>query len=553
MKFKLLVCSFILFWSLFTDQIAYDQNCYWSSHAGGTKDDAAGRIVNDQYGNTYVVGNTESSECFFNTDTIGWGSFIAKYDNQGNESWILPIICVTGSLIGELGNISMAIDTLHAQLILAGNFYNTLILPDTNIHGPRNTVFLITLDLQGHVIRIITAGGEGDDQVYGLATDSEGNIFLSGSNDETALFEQDSVAPGGFIARYDYQGNLAWAKHIFRYLPGFPFEGYPYTEVFGDNIITGGNFLYMNGEFRADTIIVDSINLYNMLTYSFIACFDYSGHIVWITPYGSSLSSMLGNQLGIDTSNNLFVTGLYYKHAVFNDDTIYANGDKTDAYLAKYDKNGIFKWVRTTQASGGGYGISVCVSSDQGVYVGGVFSGSANFGDTTLYCLPYNSVNMFLAKYDNYGNNIGAIRYNYGGLLGLSTDRSGNICLAGDFKGTLDIGPNTFTSFGEYDSFVAKCSAITGVEEKSDRHSYDLLIFANPTAGKCTINIPDEFQHEKLLTLSIYDNQGKLIRQVPVEMLEGKIRLNIQAEAKGVYTAMLSNGKKSYSGKIIYQ
>jgi hypothetical protein len=309
----------------------------------------------------------------------------------------------------------------------------------------------------------------------------------------------------------------------------------------------------MNGVFRADSIIIDSINLYNISLYCFLACFDYSGNIVWITPFGSSPSSGSGHQLGIDTSNNLFVTGIYYEHAVFNGDTIYANGDATDAYLAKFDKNGIFKWVKTTQASDGGYGKSVSVSGDQGVYFGGVFGGSANFGDTTLYCLPYNSVNMFLAKYDNYGNNIGAIRYNHGHLNGLSTDRSGNICLVGDFKDTLDIGPNIFTSYGGMDSFVAKCSAITGVEEKSERHSSDLLIFANPNEGKCTLDIPEDFQNEKRLTLSIYDNRGRMIQKATVEMVEEKIRLNIQAEAKGVYTAVLSNGKKNYSGKIIFQ
>ena len=80
-----------------------------------------------------------------------------------------------------------------------------------------------------------------------------------------------------------------------------------------------------------------------------------------------------------------------------------------------------------------------------------------------------------------------------------------------------------------------------------------LIIYANPNQGKCNITIPDEFQHEKNLTLSIFDNNGKLIQQIPVQMNENKIKLNLQAEAKGIYNVTLSNGSKSYNGKIVFE
>jgi len=35
-------------------------------------------------------------------------------------------------------------------------------------------------------------------------------------------------------------------------------------------------------------------------------------------------------------------------------------------------------------------------------------------------------------------------------------------------------------------------------------------------------------------------------------MHEGKIKLSLEAEAKGLYNAVLSNGSKTYSGKIIF-
>jgi len=66
-------------------------------------------------------------------------------------------------------------------------------------------------------------------------------------------------------------------------------------------------------------------------------------------------------------------------------------------------------------------------------------------------------------------------------------------------------------------------------------------------------NIPYEFIPEKQITLLLFDSQGRLIQQAPVDnKTDGKIKLNIEAQAKGMYNVILSNGKKSYSGKIIF-
>jgi len=59
--------------------------------------------------------------------------------------------------------------------------------------------------------------------------------------------------------------------------------------------------------------------------------------------------------------------------------------------------------------------------------------------------------------------------------------------------------------------------------------------------------------NETNLVLSIYDNAGKLIQQKTLEMNDGNIKLNLEQEAKGVYNVVLSNKKKSYNGKIVFE
>ena len=80
-----------------------------------------------------------------------------------------------------------------------------------------------------------------------------------------------------------------------------------------------------------------------------------------------------------------------------------------------------------------------------------------------------------------------------------------------------------------------------------------IFIYPNPVSGICNITVPDEFMHENNLTLSIFDNSGKMIQQKTLSMEEGKIKLDLEAEAKGIYNVTLTNGKKLYSGKIVFE
>ena len=97
-----------------------------------------------------------------------------------------------------------------------------------------------------------------------------------------------------------------------------------------------------------------------------------------------------------------------------------------------------------------------------------------------------------------------------------------------------------------------KTSPITSTKETTGTPATTLLIYANPTTGKCTITIPEEFRHEEELTLFVYDSRGRLIQQAPVQRTSETYRLDIQAQASGVYQAVLTDGRRSVSGRIIF-
>jgi len=102
--------------------------------------------------------------------------------------------------------------------------------------------------------------------------------------------------------------------------------------------------------------------------------------------------------------------------------------------------------------------------------------------------------------------------------------------------------------------FVAQHTPITvGVTEQKANNLNDLFIYANPTTGVCNISIPEELQNEEKFTLLVYDNTGKLILQQEIGMQEGRISMNLEAQAKGIYQAVLTNGKKKFSGKVVFE
>ncbi|MBL0258275.1 MAG: T9SS type A sorting domain-containing protein [Bacteroidetes bacterium] len=103
------------------------------------------------------------------------------------------------------------------------------------------------------------------------------------------------------------------------------------------------------------------------------------------------------------------------------------------------------------------------------------------------------------------------------------------------------------------DAFIARSSPLTAIEENARHQNNQLVIYANPNQGRCKLEIPDEFVHERSLLLQIFDNNGRMIQQTQVIMNEDKVRVNLEAEAKGIYNVTLSNMKKSYQGKIVFE
>jgi hypothetical protein len=117
-------------------------------------------------------------------------------------------------------------------------------------------------------------------------------------------------------------------------------------------------------------------------------------------------------------------------------------------------------------------------------------------------------------------------------------------------------GTYTGQEQGYHDLLVARFDSLSGftnVPAPKGSTNDRLHIYANPNDGICTIELPAAVMPGSDLLLTIHDAMGREVQRVPLRWQEGTIRLDIRAQAKGVYHAELMDGPRRYSGTIVFQ
>lgn len=542
MKFKKIFALFI--YSLLTSAYCSSQSWQWARHFGN----ASGTLCLDSSGNNYLTGNL-GLKGIFGSDTIQangqWGdAFVTKIDKDGNFIWTKQV-GGNESLIqtGEQGN-DIVYENSTNSIIFCGNMNTLSATIGTCNVGSGDLFFISKLDTSGNCVwaQPFTMPSASSGGPTRIAVDNNGYVYMIGSISKQMSFCNTTIQPGGFLAKFNsLNGACVWAKKISESSGG------------AGSICLYNNKLYLGGFSANDTLKLDTATAYCYVNDIFISEFDTAGNVQWVKTMGGPNSDG-SRSISLDGSGNIYVTGLFKDTAYFGT-AMLSNGTNKDWFLAKYSNTGNFIWVRQAHITGNIYN-DYSVSSDVAgnVYVSGGFSGTAVFGTYTVTATT--PTDLFVVRYDNNGNCIGVVQTgnHQFGVGPVISNKTGGFYVAGEFADTTSFGSYVLPNYdGGTDVFVARHDALTGITEESRLTNNQLLIFANPTAGKCNITVPYEFIHEKDLVLSIYDNTGKLVQQQKMDMSGERIKINLEQEAKGMYHAVLSNGRESYNGKIIFE
>jgi LPXTG-site transpeptidase (sortase) family protein len=165
--------------------------------------------------------------------------------------------------------------------------------------------------------------------------------------------------------------------------------------------VDGSGYIYVTGISNAawGTPVRD----YTGASDTFVAKFDASGQLIWNTFLGSSVSTDYGEEIIVDGSGNVYVTGLT--------DVSFGSGTwgnpirpfmgQGDAFVAKLDSSGNLLWNTFLGSSAWDWGKGLILAPDGHVYVTG--SSSAVWGDVIVR--GFTAIeDAFVAKLDLGGN-----------------------------------------------------------------------------------------------------------------------------------------------------
>ena len=205
---------------------------------------------------------------------------------------------------------------------------------------------------------------------------------------------------------------------------------------------------------------------------SFVVKLNPVGETVWARSFGGT-GDAEATGLGIDAQGNVIVAGRFQGMADFDPGpgkSVLSAGGTGDAFIAKLDQDGNFQWARAIGGADDSTARGVAVDAAGNAFIGGSFSGSAQFGDHRLTAAG--PLDGYLAAYTPAGA-VAWVKTFGGGpsteVAGVALDGAGSIYAVGNFSGTSMFG----SRFGRGDlsapeggtgAFITRMSTTGGME-----------------------------------------------------------------------------------------
>jgi hypothetical protein len=345
----------------------------WAFSLGGELSDQPRALALDREGNTLVGGG-------FGGALLLDGQWVVS---RGGQDVLLVQVDPTGTVRWHReagGNGSeeakgLAVDA-QGNAVVTGVFNSSLAYFDSSILTNRGVgdIFIVKYDSQGNVLWIEQAGGTGDDFSSAIASDSEGNLFVTGGFTAPAWFGTNQVsgeAGSMYLAKYDPQGRVVWVKTAGAAAGAFS------TGLALDpdgSIYQTGYFL---GQVAFDGVILNSAGLYDV----FLAKYSPEGSVIWARRAGGISMDQAGG-VSVDAEGHATLTGYFIGEADFGSQTV--RSLCKSLFVAQYDAAGNALWVLPPTQGLACEG-KLVVPTDAGQWLlGGEFSGSIGLGSTNL-------------------------------------------------------------------------------------------------------------------------------------------------------------------------
>jgi uncharacterized delta-60 repeat protein len=380
-------------------------------------------------------------------------AFVVKYNSAGTPLWARKI----GGTGTEI-NYGVASDS-DGNIIVAGYFTSSTGIIYNTDGTTTFATFTIAGGSDGFVVKYNSSGepqwarqiaGTGNEFLYSLATDSDGNIVVAGTyqNNPVSIFGSSAsfatlANAGGidvFIVKYNSSGTPQWVRRI------TPSDVRAIATDSTGNIVVAGLF-------SSSTITISgsssSLSLNNIGgNDAFITQYNSSGEPQWARQIAGTGSDQV-NSVAIDSNGNIVVIGNYQSNpvSIFGSSASFATlanaNTLSDTFVVKYNSSGTPQWARRIGGIGREYGVSVVTDSTGNIIVTGFYNSTEltiyGTNETPEFTLTNADDDIFIVKYNSSGipqwaKRIGGSGGEYTQFTNsVSTDSTGNIIVAGQY------------------------------------------------------------------------------------------------------------------------
>ncbi|MFH1676304.1 MAG: hypothetical protein ABIC40_04690 [bacterium] len=371
----------------------------WAKRAGGVDGDGGYGIdalsddsivvtgtIGYKTGGSAVFGEGEPNEtvlaCKGDNDF-----FIARYDADGTLTWAKS----AGGKNDDWGRAVAALS--NNSIIVIGDFEESIVFGE----GEPNEIELVSEDSQNIFIARYNPDGTlawakktGGTNCYGIAALSDNSTVVTGNFSYSTIFgkgesnETELTGGGIFLARYKPYGALEWAKSVDG---NYGDEGTAVASLSDDSIAVTGNFtgVAVFGPGESNQTELTAVDDYGYDDDVFIARYNPDGTLAWAKRAGGEDSDQ-GWGISALSDDSILVTGRFCDTAKFGqgepNQTNLTSVGGADIFIAKYYPNGAPAWAKRAGGESSDKGSAIASLSDDSVVVTGMFWETAIFGPT---------------------------------------------------------------------------------------------------------------------------------------------------------------------------
>ncbi len=539
------------------------QDPVWLKQFGDNTVNRGLQLTYDEAGAIYGVGRVGGPAMDLGDTTVTvLGSediFLVKLDTTGAVVWARTAGGICGPAENEGGGI-VVYDDLSGHVIISGQFscqttyFGEHVINGSQDGGNKNR-FIAAYDDDGECLWARSVNGF-DISIIGLLVDDASRMFAFGRARTAPVFFLGSpnimLSPGGFIAKYASDGTLLDAQRVV------------VNGELGRAAWVGTDDWILTGLAKPNAMLYDQVlAVHSTVHDGFVAKTDTTGLVEWATMFPSNGSAYVF-RTAVLPDGRIAVSGYFEEDLVLPQDTLYGAPGVSTFFIAMLSPEGEIQWALPFTAEGGAYINDLKIDANGDINLYGRYVGSLAVDGEPLLG-PYGSNTGFVARLSPSGQVLAAWLFGrtvFGTGSILPTDHA--LYLATEFDSTLVLGSQVLTGSsagvdkGPFaDLLIARFDSLSGFTTSlpafKQATNDQLLIYANPNQGLCTVELPAGVLPGRELLLIIRDTQGRLVQQENLRWHSGNLQLDIRAQAKGIYHAELWDGDRRYTGKIIFQ